>query len=212
MAPTRWPPCCSSCWPRRCSRSPSGRRPRHWAASPPASSGSAPCWPRCCRSTGCSAPISRMARSTSCCCAACRQRRSLWPRPSAHWLVTGLPLLLAAAPLAVMLRMPDWRLPALLAGLLPGTMLLSLLGTAGRRDRARRPPRRGAAAAAGPAARDAGADFRCRRGRRRVGGLSPRPASAAARGPAGRRPAALPAGRRGRACARPRNRLNMEPE
>jgi heme exporter protein B len=49
----------------------------------------------------------------------------------AHWLVTGLPLLLAAAPLAVMLRMPDPAIPTLLLGLLPGTMLLSLLGTTG---------------------------------------------------------------------------------
>ena len=49
----------------------------------------------------------------------------------AHWLVTGLPLLIAAAPLALMLRMPDVAMLALLAGLLPGTMLLSLLGTAG---------------------------------------------------------------------------------
>lgn len=49
----------------------------------------------------------------------------------AHWLVTGLPLLLAAAPLAVMLRMPSEAIPALLAGLLPGTLLLSLLGTTG---------------------------------------------------------------------------------
>jgi len=50
-------------------------------------------------------------------------------KAAAHWLVTGLPLLLAAAPLAVMLRLPDAALPALLAGLLPGTALLSLLGT-----------------------------------------------------------------------------------
>ena len=50
---------------------------------------------------------------------------------AAHWLVTGLPLLLAAAPLAVMLRMPSEAIPALLAGLLPGTILLSLLGTTG---------------------------------------------------------------------------------
>ena len=49
----------------------------------------------------------------------------------AHWLATGLPLLLVAAPLAVMLRMRDAAIPALLAGLLPGTMLLSLLGTTG---------------------------------------------------------------------------------
>ena len=52
-------------------------------------------------------------------------------KAAAHWLVTGLPLLLAAAPLAVMLRMPSEAIPALLAGLLPGTLLLSLLGTTG---------------------------------------------------------------------------------
>jgi len=49
----------------------------------------------------------------------------------AHWIVTGVPLLLAAAPLAVMLRMPAEAIPALLAGLLPGSALLSLFGTAG---------------------------------------------------------------------------------
>jgi heme exporter protein B len=48
-----------------------------------------------------------------------------------HWLVTGLPLLLAAGPLAVMLRMPEEAIPALLAGLLLGTAILSLLGTLG---------------------------------------------------------------------------------
>ena len=52
-------------------------------------------------------------------------------KAAAHWLVTGLPLLLAAAPLAVMLRLPDDALPALIAGLLPGTLLLSLFGTTG---------------------------------------------------------------------------------
>ena len=49
----------------------------------------------------------------------------------AHWVVTGLPLLLAAAPLATMLRMDADGLPALLGGLLPGTVALSLLGTMG---------------------------------------------------------------------------------
>jgi heme exporter protein B len=49
----------------------------------------------------------------------------------AHWIVTGLPLLLAAAPLAVMLRMPAEAIPALLAGLFPGTALLSLFGAMG---------------------------------------------------------------------------------
>jgi heme exporter protein B len=52
-------------------------------------------------------------------------------KAAAHWLVTGVPLLLAAAPLAEMLRMPEVALPALLLGLLPGTVLLSLFGTAG---------------------------------------------------------------------------------
>src|SRR5580704_4155806 len=52
-------------------------------------------------------------------------------KATAHWLVTGLPLLLAAAPLAVMLRLPDATIPVLLAALLPGSLLLSLLGTAG---------------------------------------------------------------------------------
>jgi heme exporter protein B len=52
-------------------------------------------------------------------------------KATSHWLVTGLPLLLAAAPLAVMLRMPGDAIPALLAGLFPGTLLLSLLGTTG---------------------------------------------------------------------------------
>ena len=48
-----------------------------------------------------------------------------------HWLVTGLPLLLAAVPMALMLRLPEEAIPVLLAGLLPGTLTLSLLGTAG---------------------------------------------------------------------------------
>ena len=49
----------------------------------------------------------------------------------AHWLGTGLPLLLAAAPVAIMLQMPGELVPILLAGLLPGTLALSLLGTMG---------------------------------------------------------------------------------
>jgi heme exporter protein B len=49
----------------------------------------------------------------------------------AHWLVTGLPLLLAAGPLAIMLRMPEDSILPLIAGLAPGTAVLSLLGTMG---------------------------------------------------------------------------------
>jgi heme exporter protein B len=47
-----------------------------------------------------------------------------------HWLTTGLPLLLAAAPLAIMLQIKPVALPALLLGLVIGTATLSLLGTA----------------------------------------------------------------------------------
>src|SRR5271154_3040688 len=52
-------------------------------------------------------------------------------KAAAHWLVTGVPLLLAAVPIAAMLRMPDAAMPVLVAGLVPGTLLLSLLGTTG---------------------------------------------------------------------------------
>jgi heme exporter protein B len=48
-----------------------------------------------------------------------------------HWLVTGLPLLLAAGPVALMLNMDPQIIPVLLAGLLPGTLLLSLFGATG---------------------------------------------------------------------------------
>jgi heme exporter protein B len=47
-----------------------------------------------------------------------------------HWLVTGLPLLCAAVPLAAMLHLPVAKFPILLGGLLMGTAVLSLLGTA----------------------------------------------------------------------------------
>ena len=50
-------------------------------------------------------------------------------KAAVHWLTTGLPLLVMAGPLAVMLRLPGARIPLLLLSLLPGTMLLSLLGT-----------------------------------------------------------------------------------
>jgi heme exporter protein B len=52
-------------------------------------------------------------------------------KAAAHWLTTGLPLLLAAIPLAIMLRLPEEAFPALLLGLIPGTAFLSLIGTAG---------------------------------------------------------------------------------
>ncbi len=48
-----------------------------------------------------------------------------------HWLTTGVPLLLAAGPVALMLGMQAEVVPALLAGLLLGTALLSLFGMTG---------------------------------------------------------------------------------
>jgi heme exporter protein B len=52
-------------------------------------------------------------------------------KAAAHWLTTGLPLLIVAGPVAIMLRMPVGGLAPLLLGLLPGTLTLSLLGTTG---------------------------------------------------------------------------------
>lgn len=46
-----------------------------------------------------------------------------------HWLTTGLPLLIIAAPLAMMLRLPTPLLAPLIFSLLPGTLIFSLLGT-----------------------------------------------------------------------------------
>jgi heme exporter protein B len=52
-------------------------------------------------------------------------------KAAAHWLTTGVPLLLVAGPLAVMLQMRTDAVPVLLLALLPGTAALSLLGTMG---------------------------------------------------------------------------------
>lgn len=49
----------------------------------------------------------------------------------AHWITTGLPLVLAAPLLALTLGLPVPALPWLLASLLAGTPALSLLGAAG---------------------------------------------------------------------------------
>ena len=45
-----------------------------------------------------------------------------------HWLTTGLPLLLIAGPVAIMLRMDAASVPQLLASSVPGTILFSLVG------------------------------------------------------------------------------------
>ena len=52
-------------------------------------------------------------------------------KAAAHWLTTGVPLLVASAPVAVAFGVEDDRIAPLVAGLVPGTMALSLLGAAG---------------------------------------------------------------------------------
>lgn len=50
---------------------------------------------------------------------------------TAHWLTTGIPLLVAAVPLATMLGLPASALPVLLTGLFLGSVVLSLIGGMG---------------------------------------------------------------------------------
>lgn len=52
-------------------------------------------------------------------------------KAAAHWLTTGLPLLLLAVPLSLMLRLDTEALPGLLAGLALATPSLSFLGVLG---------------------------------------------------------------------------------
>ncbi len=49
----------------------------------------------------------------------------------AHWISTGLPVLVLAPVIAVMLNMPDEGLPALLASLAIGTPVMNLIGAVG---------------------------------------------------------------------------------
>jgi heme exporter protein B len=49
----------------------------------------------------------------------------------AHWLTTGLPLTLAAAPLAILLNIEGWAYSWLVLSLLIGTPALSIIGTFG---------------------------------------------------------------------------------
>lgn len=52
-------------------------------------------------------------------------------RVTGHWLVTGLLLTLASPLLALMLQLPAGAIPALMASLLLGTLVLSLIGAIG---------------------------------------------------------------------------------
>ncbi|HSC47616.1 MAG TPA: heme exporter protein CcmB [Gammaproteobacteria bacterium] len=52
-------------------------------------------------------------------------------RVAAHWLVTGLPLVIMAPLMALLLGYPASGMPALIASLLLGTPILSLLGAVG---------------------------------------------------------------------------------
>jgi len=52
-------------------------------------------------------------------------------RIAAHWLVTGLPLLVASLPVALLLALPPRSLPTLIGALALGTPILSLAGAIG---------------------------------------------------------------------------------
>ena len=52
-------------------------------------------------------------------------------KAAAHWLTTGLPILILAPALAVMMNLAPDAYPALLAGLALGTPVVSLVGTVG---------------------------------------------------------------------------------
>ena len=91
---------------------------------------------------------------------------------AAHWMTTGLPLMLLSPLLALQYGLDAGEIGVLAAGLALGTPILSLLGaigaalTLGARGG-------GAARAAGAAALRAGADLRRRRGRGVPRGLAP---------------------------------------
>jgi heme exporter protein B len=85
----------------------------------------------------------------------------------AHWLITGLPLIVATPVIGLLFDMSAPALGALVAGLLLGTPILSLLGGAGRGADAGAAQRGHAADPDRAAAGHAGADLR---GRRRGGG------------------------------------------
>ena len=52
-------------------------------------------------------------------------------KAAAHWLTTGVPLLIASPLAALMLNLPLEAVPVLIAALALGSLVLSLLGTAG---------------------------------------------------------------------------------
>ena len=54
-----------------------------------------------------------------------------WPKVLAHWLFSGLALVLMSPLFALMLGLPARCIPVLLVSLLLGTPVLSLLGAVG---------------------------------------------------------------------------------
>lgn len=52
-------------------------------------------------------------------------------KAATHWITTGLPLLVVSLPISAILGLDRGEVLLLVAGLVPGTMILSLLGTAG---------------------------------------------------------------------------------
>jgi heme exporter protein B len=82
----------------------------------------------------------------------------------AHWVLTGLPLILAAPVLGVLFDMRADAILTMVAGLILGTPVLSLLGSIGAALTLGLRSGGGADPAAGPATVDPGADLWRRRG------------------------------------------------
>ena len=116
---------------------------------------------------------------------------------AAHWLTTGLPLIVVTPLLGVMLHLDASGYGVLLATMALGTPTISLIGAVGAGVDTRRTARRRADVAAGSADPGAGADLRGRGGRGHDRGVRRARASAAARRAGARRPCALPMGRLG---------------
>jgi heme exporter protein B len=63
--------------------------------------------------------------------APCSVLQLVWAKAAAHWLVSGLPLIVAAPVIGLMFGLPAQALATLVVGLLLGTPILSLLGSLG---------------------------------------------------------------------------------
>ena len=101
---------------------------RRWG---PACCGSPRCWPRCCRCRACSPATTPTARWSRSRCRRIRSSALVSGKIVAHWLTTGLPVVLLAPLLGLQYALDGEALAVLTAALLIGTPILSLLGAIG---------------------------------------------------------------------------------